>query len=200
MEQFVVEHGYCSQALVNLLLTGKATPHVFDEDKTIDDSLTLSGIQQRSDIGFLTLTEYYNPHAINVGESLKIPRAPIWVVCSESHYSVLFQKQDDYDKAPGTQNKEPSTAPFDLMYYDPLGNQAEDIRLSVTPAQKRPKAPKKPKEPEEESSCYIPPSDDEKSASEEEEDDDMIPPLVKVIRTCWGPATTVDWNGTEPLL
>lgn len=42
----------------------------------------------RCEVGFLSLFESYN--YIEVGSFLKEPRYPIWVVCSESHYSVLF--------------------------------------------------------------------------------------------------------------
>ena len=52
------------------------------------EGLVLKGIQKKSDIGFLTLFEHYG--YFNVGDNLKRPHLPIWVVCSESHYSILF--------------------------------------------------------------------------------------------------------------
>lgn len=87
-------HSYCSQELVNLLLLGAASSNVFDGRQALGDTL-LRGIQQRSSIGFLSLHEHYEN--IEVGSFLKTPLYPLWIVCSESHYSVLFalDKSDD---------------------------------------------------------------------------------------------------------
>lgn len=56
----VGNHSYCSQELVNLLLTGKATTNTFDGNKSFDEegSYLLKGIQQRSRLGLLTLLEW----------------------------------------------------------------------------------------------------------------------------------------------
>ncbi|XP_024902615.1 probable ubiquitin carboxyl-terminal hydrolase MINDY-4 isoform X8 [Pteropus alecto] len=85
-------HGYCTQELVNLLLTGKASSNTFNDVVELDsgngDVTLLKGIAARSDVGFLSLFEHYN--VCQVGCFLKTPRFPIWVVCSESHFSVLF--------------------------------------------------------------------------------------------------------------
>lgn len=60
-----------------------------------------------------------------VGAYLKTPRYPIWVVCSESHFSVLFGLQRELftNEGGGTE--------FDLYYFDGLANQQEEIRLTV---------------------------------------------------------------------
>lgn len=65
-----------------------------------------------------------------VGCFLKTPRFPIWVVCSESHFSVLFSLQPELLQDWRTERL------FDLYYYDGLANQQEQIRLTVgaTPA------------------------------------------------------------------
>ena len=60
-----------------------------------------------------------------VGEYLKRPRHPIWVVCSESHFSVLFS----LNKSLTSDLLEETT--FDLYFYDCLANQQEQIRLTV---------------------------------------------------------------------
>ena len=39
--------------------------------------------------------------ARQVGEHYKQPRRPIFVVCSESHYSVLFSTEPDCSALPG---------------------------------------------------------------------------------------------------
>ena len=82
------EYGYASQELINTMLVGKSATNVHDGDKQMGDDLVLKGIQKRSEIGFLTFYEHYGH--FEVGENLKKPILPIWIVCSESHYSILF--------------------------------------------------------------------------------------------------------------
>lgn len=60
-----------------------------------------------------------------VGCFLKTPRFPIWVVCSESHFSILFSLQSELLSDWRTERL------FDLYYYDGLANQQEEIRLTV---------------------------------------------------------------------
>ncbi|KAK2163609.1 hypothetical protein LSH36_76g00070 [Paralvinella palmiformis] len=57
------------------------------------DEPTLKGIQCRSDIGFLSLFEHYK--SCQVGTYLKTPKYAIWVIYSESHFSVLFSLKLD---------------------------------------------------------------------------------------------------------
>jgi ubiquitin carboxyl-terminal hydrolase MINDY-3/4 len=105
-----------TQELVNLLLLGRAHSNVFDGQQTLGstpsaaagtttastataasataancDEVVLRGITHRGPVGFLTLFEAYG-HAA-VGDCYKCPLHPVWVVCSESHYSVLFATQ-----------------------------------------------------------------------------------------------------------
>ncbi|KAJ1476240.1 hypothetical protein T484DRAFT_1632872, partial [Baffinella frigidus] len=80
-------HNYCSQEMVNLLLVGRAVPNVFDGVKDLD-GLVLTGIHAQGSVGLVTLFEHYK--SMEVGEHLKRPKAPIWVVCSESHFTILF--------------------------------------------------------------------------------------------------------------
>ena len=69
------------------MLVGKGSTNVHDGDKDLD-GMILKGIQRQSDVGFLTLFEHYGNFL--VGDFYKKPRLPIWIVCSESHYSVMF--------------------------------------------------------------------------------------------------------------
>ncbi|KAM3876177.1 putative ubiquitin carboxyl-terminal hydrolase MINDY-4 [Diretmus argenteus] len=121
-------HGYCTQELVNLLLCGRAVSNVFDNDMELDSgngNLTLlKGIKCRSDIGLLSLFEHYN--ICKVGANLQTPRFPIWVVCSESHFSVLFGLQREL------LTNQDRAQEFDLYYYDGLANQQEEIRLTLS--------------------------------------------------------------------
>ncbi|XP_072770700.1 probable ubiquitin carboxyl-terminal hydrolase MINDY-4 isoform X1 [Nerophis lumbriciformis] len=121
-------HGYCTQELVNLLLVGRAVSNVFDGDVELDtgdgDSTLLKGIQGHCNVGLLSLFEHYN--IFKVGDHLKNPLFPIWVVCSESHFSVLFGLQGELLT---NQDEGPD---LDLYYYDGLANQQEEIRLTVS--------------------------------------------------------------------
>ncbi|NXN91998.1 MINY4 hydrolase, partial [Rhinopomastus cyanomelas] len=129
--RLIGSHGYCTQELVNLLLTGKAVSNVFNNVIELDSGngniTILKGITSRSDIGLLSLFEHYD--VCQVGCYLKTPKYPIWLVCSESHFSVLFCLDKDLlgDWKPERR--------FDLYYYDGLANQEEEIRLTVDTTQ-----------------------------------------------------------------
>ncbi|CAM9618135.1 unnamed protein product, partial [Discosporangium mesarthrocarpum] len=112
----MARHGYASQELVNLLILGCAHSNLFDGQSVMrdgdggEDTVVLKGVSTRGRVGFLTLFEAYN--YMEVGKNLKSPETPLWVVCSESHYSVLFSATR-------------RLSPFDLFYYDQLGGQDE---------------------------------------------------------------------------
>eukprot|EP00063_Salmo_salar_P030139 XP_014004974.1 PREDICTED: protein FAM188B isoform X3 [Salmo salar] len=124
--QLLVEQ-HIQQELVNLLLCGQAVSNVFNNNMELDSgngNLTLlKGIRGRSDIGLLSLFEHYN--ICKVGSNLKTPKFPIWVVCSESHFSVLFGVQE-------LLSDQCVIGEFDLYYYDGLANQQEEICLTVS--------------------------------------------------------------------
>ncbi|KFV12532.1 Protein FAM188B, partial [Tauraco erythrolophus] len=129
--RLIGSHGYCTQELVNLLLTGKAVSNVFNNVIELDSGngniTILKGITSRSDIGLLSLFEHYD--VCQVGCYLKTPKYPIWLVCSESHFSVLFSLEKDLLGDWKTEQR------FDLYYYDGLANQEEEIRLTVDTTQ-----------------------------------------------------------------
>ena len=156
--QMMGRHDYASQELVNLLLVGGAFSQVFDGEKRLEgqskeDTVLLRGIPKRSRIGFLTLFEHYG--YVQVGNRLKSPLVPIWVVCSESHYSVLFSDVNRGEKDDGKA--------VHLFYYDELANQDETIHLTVN------------------LNAGI--KDEFKHGEDDEED--LIPPLDRCIRTKW---------------
>uniref|UniRef100_A0A1J3DKB8 Deubiquitinating enzyme MINDY-3/4 conserved domain-containing protein n=2 Tax=Noccaea caerulescens TaxID=107243 RepID=A0A1J3DKB8_NOCCA len=80
--------GHASQEIVNLLLCGEAVPNVFDGRMDLGGGMFLKGISKTVEVGFLTLLESLN--YCKVGQNLKCPKWPIWVIGSESHYTVLF--------------------------------------------------------------------------------------------------------------
>ncbi|MED6261535.1 hypothetical protein ATANTOWER_006422, partial [Ataeniobius toweri] len=124
----IAAHGYCTQELVNLLLCGRAVSNVFDNDIELDsgngDRTLLKGIKDQCQVGLLSLFEHYN--ICKVGAHLKSPYYPVWVVCSESHFSVLFGLQREL------LINQDEVMDFDLYYYDGLANQQEEIRLTVS--------------------------------------------------------------------
>ncbi|KAA0714281.1 putative ubiquitin carboxyl-terminal hydrolase MINDY-4 [Triplophysa tibetana] len=171
-------HGYCTQELVNLLLYGQAVSNVFDDEIKLDSGngnfTLLKGIETRCNIGLLSLFEHYNICKVKmllmVGSHLKSPKFPVWVVCSESHFSVLFSLSEEL--AVDQWKKEE----FDLYYYDGLANQQEPIRLTVYPDAAVSAA-----------------------AQNDNTDNDLIPPLNLCIKTKWQNAV-ISWNDSEPIL
>ncbi|XP_056585698.1 probable ubiquitin carboxyl-terminal hydrolase MINDY-4 isoform X2 [Triplophysa dalaica] len=155
-------HGYCTQAVSN----------VFDDEMKLDSGngnfTLLKGIKTRCNIGLLSLFEHYN--ICKVGSHLKSPKLPVWVVCSESHFSVLFSLSEEL--AADQWKKEE----FDLYYYDGLANQQEPIRLTVYP----------------DAAVSV-------AAQNDNTDNDLIPPLNLCIKTKWQNAV-ISWNDSEPIL
>merc|ERR1712136_154756 len=80
-------HGHGSQNLINLFLCGQAVSNVFDGDKDLA-GLSLRGINDVCTVGFLTLLE--KMRYCTVGDYLKRPLYPLWVVGSETHLSLIF--------------------------------------------------------------------------------------------------------------
>ncbi|XP_072028596.1 probable ubiquitin carboxyl-terminal hydrolase MINDY-4 [Amphiura filiformis] len=127
-------HGYCTQEMVNLILTGKAVSNVFNDIMELDsggrEKSILKGITGRSEIGLLSLFEHYG--SCQVGINYKTPKWPIWVVCSESHFSVLFSLKKELLSDWRAERR------FDLYYYDGLARQQEEIKLSIDTTQSCP--------------------------------------------------------------
>ncbi|PVD30074.1 hypothetical protein C0Q70_09335 [Pomacea canaliculata] len=125
--RMIAAHGYCTQELVNLLLTGQAVSNVFNDVMELDSGtgniVVLRGISGRSETGFLSLFEHYK--SCQVGTYYKTPKYPIWVVCSESHFSVLFSTRHELVSDWKAERR------FDLFYYDGLARQQEEIRLTI---------------------------------------------------------------------
>uniref|UniRef100_A0A3Q0RF02 MINDY family member 4B n=1 Tax=Amphilophus citrinellus TaxID=61819 RepID=A0A3Q0RF02_AMPCI len=85
------------EALMNLLLTGRAGPHVFNGTLYFgQDGLPLQrplqGVLSRSDVGYLHWSREQMERGTlpQVGSMLKTPRFPVWVCCINSSHSVLF--------------------------------------------------------------------------------------------------------------
>ncbi|CAK4148454.1 unnamed protein product [Aphanomyces euteiches] len=83
------QFGHGTQELLNLMLTGRATSNVFDGTDPMGDSgLALRGVDARPVAGYLTHLEALR--YCTVGSFYKMPQAPVWVLGSSSHFTVLF--------------------------------------------------------------------------------------------------------------
>jgi len=107
-------HGHGSQSLINLMVTGYPTSHVWDGEHNLG-GLKLPGVQQQSEIGFLTLLEHLR--YCQVGYNLKNPRNPVWVLASETHLTVLFSEF----KQLVNEETQPEKARRTFKEYDPEG-------------------------------------------------------------------------------
>ncbi|KAG4086199.1 hypothetical protein H8356DRAFT_1298013 [Neocallimastix lanati (nom. inval.)] len=175
-------HGYCTQDLVNLLITGKATSNVHDNDIRLgddnapdDECKILKGIKTQPNIGHLSLFEHYR--SIIVGSYYKNPKYPIFIVCSESHYTVLFSLDKD------VVSTKRNISMFDLFYYDQLSNQQEEIKLTLTLL----------------NDGYEGGEDDNNGDEIIDHHEKLVPPLNLCIKTKWK-NVNIDWNNTDPLL
>ncbi|CAG0905115.1 unnamed protein product [Darwinula stevensoni] len=94
-------HGHACQGLINMMLTGRAVSHVWDNNRDVGGLSTvftfvtfdlvlvpMKGIKKRSEVGFLTLLEHHR--YCEVGQFLKNPIYPIWLLGSETHLTVIF--------------------------------------------------------------------------------------------------------------
>jgi len=168
-------HGYCSQEMVHLLQVGKATSNTFDGDKVLDDgNFILKGIQRQSDIGLLSLFEHY--HSIVVGGFLKVPVYPIWLVCAESHFTVLFATQKGLERTSVAEKR-----PIDLFFYDQLNRTSMQDSLPIKLTVDCTKI----------DFCH--------DTTAKNRSEHLISPIEHCIRTKWNDAQ-IDWNGTDPLL
>jgi len=78
------------------MLSGQARSNVHDGDKDMGEGFILKGVEGQTDVGFLTFFEFFG--YFTVGQHMKMPRVPIWIICSESHYSILFSVDNNLIK------------------------------------------------------------------------------------------------------
>ena len=113
---------------------------------------------------------------------LKEPALPIWVVCSESHFTLLYRLLSDNRDASGSASL---GSDLTLMYYDGLANQEQPIKLTVSKALQPDGTAKH----------------DQTDVVQHKgsADNGLVPPLEHVLHTKW-PEATVHWSGCEPIL
>jgi hypothetical protein len=136
---------------------------------------------------------------LQVGQNLKSPRFPVWVVCSESHFSTLAlaasQQQQQHSVtvvaktvqtyAGLSSSLQPAPgAAVVLEYYDGMARQEEPIQLQLLPAPGGVGWSSRMAGVAEDRGCW---------------QGRPIPPLECVVETKWQDVT-VTWQGSEPIL
>ena len=85
----IVRFGHCGQELVNLMLTGEATANVFDG--VIDEGgVSLRGVSTSLALPVGYVSEMEALRYLTVGQKLKCPVFPLWVLGSPNHYTLLY--------------------------------------------------------------------------------------------------------------
>ncbi|XP_030263109.1 inactive ubiquitin carboxyl-terminal hydrolase MINDY-4B isoform X1 [Sparus aurata] len=163
----------CRQALLNLLLTGRASPNVFNGTVNFGEDgrpleHPLQGVMSRSDVGYLhwSREQMERGRLPPVGSMLKTPRFPVWLCSINNSHSVLFSVNRSLLSDWKMEHL------FHLFYYNGQTNQT--TRLTVDTHSHHWEA----------SSSH---SDPEK----------RFPSLEMTIRTKWDGAA-IDWNSTVP--
>ncbi|XP_058921242.1 LOW QUALITY PROTEIN: inactive ubiquitin carboxyl-terminal hydrolase MINDY-4B [Kogia breviceps] len=161
------------QAVLNMILTGRASPHVFNGYQKGRSREMPCGVLTRSDVGYLQWRKDTSEDdgLSQVGSMLKTPQLPIWLCNTNGNYSVLFStnRQLSSDWKVGCL--------FDLYFY------------SGQPAQNKP--------------AHLTIDTHSHPWGRARHEDERRPgrrfsPVEMALRTKWTEAT-VNWNGTVPL-
>ncbi|XP_067451832.1 inactive ubiquitin carboxyl-terminal hydrolase MINDY-4B [Thunnus thynnus] len=167
----------CRQALLNLLLTGRASPHVFNGTLYFGEDgrpleRPLQGILTRSDVGYLhwSREQMERGRLPQVGSMLKTPRFPVWVCCINSSFSVLFSLNRSLLSDWKMEHL------FHLYFYSGQPSQKTTARLTIdTHSHHWEASPRN-------------------SGGDPEK---RFPSLEMTVRTKWDGAA-INWNGTSP--
>ncbi|XP_071389021.1 inactive ubiquitin carboxyl-terminal hydrolase MINDY-4B [Centroberyx affinis] len=167
----------CRQALLNLLLTGRASPNVFNgtvqcgaDGRPLERPL--QGVLARSDVGYLhwSREQMERDRLPQVGSMLKTPRFPIWLCSINSSCSVLFGPTRSLLSDWKMEHL------FQLFFYNGQPTQKATARLTIDTHSHHWEA----------SSSH--------SAGDPEK---RFPSVEMTIRTKWDGAA-IDWNGCSP--
>ncbi|KAM7133197.1 inactive ubiquitin carboxyl-terminal hydrolase MINDY-4B [Molossus nigricans] len=162
----------CGQAVLNLILTGRASPNVFDGCQNGESQETLRGVLMRSDVGFLRWRRDTSDDVLpQVGSRLKTPRLPTWLCDVNGSHGVLFSTDRQLLSDWKTERL------FDLYFYGGRPSQKKPARLTVDTHSHHWERDRR---------------EDTRGPGR------RFSPVEMVIRTKWRDAT-IDWNGTVPL-
>ncbi|XP_025031868.1 inactive ubiquitin carboxyl-terminal hydrolase MINDY-4B [Python bivittatus] len=174
VQRFIWDHIHC--AILNLILTGRASPHVFNGCQKIDTEGSvqkeLHGVHSRSNVGYLQWSkeeaEQHRP--LQVGSMLKTPKLPIWLCNINETYSILFSLNRLLMSDWKTEHL------FDLYFYKGQPSPKTTVHLTI----------------DTHSHHW-----DEKHGKEGSDPEKRVSSLEMAIRTKWEGAT-ISWNGTAP--
>ncbi|XP_073336261.1 inactive ubiquitin carboxyl-terminal hydrolase MINDY-4B [Pagrus major] len=167
----------CRQALLNLLLTGRASPNVFNGTVYLGEDgrpleRPLQGVLSRSDVGYLhwSREQMERGRLPPVGSMLKTPRFPVWLCSINNSHSVLFSVNRSLLSDWKMEHL------FQLFYYNGQTNQTTTARLTVDTHSHHWEA---------------------SSSHSDSDPEKRFPSLEMTIRTKWDGAA-IDWNSTVP--
>ncbi|XP_036204393.1 inactive ubiquitin carboxyl-terminal hydrolase MINDY-4B [Myotis myotis] len=161
----------CRQAVLNMVLTGRASPHVFNGCQNGKSQEILHGVPARSNVGYLQWGKHTSEDGLSqVGSMLKTPKLPIWLCNINGSYSVLFSTNRQLLADWKAERR------FDLHLYGGQPFQKKLARLTVDTH-----------------------SHHWESNQREEEHGPgrRFSPVEMAIRTKWREAT-INWNGSVP--
>uniref|UniRef100_A0A2K6P586 MINDY family member 4B n=1 Tax=Rhinopithecus roxellana TaxID=61622 RepID=A0A2K6P586_RHIRO len=162
----------CRQAVLNMILTGRASPNVFNGCEKGKSQETLHGVLTRSDVGYLQWGKdaLEDDRLSQVGSMLKTPKLPIWLCNINGNYSILFctnrQLLSDWKME----------RLFDLYFYSGQPSQKKLVHLII----------------DTHSHHWERDQQEEKHGPRR-----RFSPVEMAIRTKWSEAT-INWNGTIP--
>ncbi|XP_042314462.1 inactive ubiquitin carboxyl-terminal hydrolase MINDY-4B [Sceloporus undulatus] len=166
----------CRQALLNIILTGRASPHVFNGFQKLDTEgnvqKVLHGVLSRSDVGYLHWSKEEVEHyrVLQVGSMMKTPKLPIWLCNINGMYSVLFSTNrlllSDWKME----------HLFDLYFYNGQPSLKRTVHLTIDTHSHH----------WEGNHC-----------DEDSDPEKRFPSVEMAIRTKWEGAA-INWNGTVP--
>ncbi|XP_023589615.1 inactive ubiquitin carboxyl-terminal hydrolase MINDY-4B [Trichechus manatus latirostris] len=160
----------CRQAVLNMILTGRASPNVFNGCQKGSFQEVLRGVLARSDVGYLQWGKDASEgdRLSQVGSMLKTPKLPIWLCNINGNYSILFstnrQLLSDWKME----------RLFDLYFYSGQPSQKKPGRLTI----------------DTHSHHWEKDQHEDKHGAER-----WFSPVEMIIRTKWTEAT-INWNGT----
>ncbi|XP_023678850.2 inactive ubiquitin carboxyl-terminal hydrolase MINDY-4B [Paramormyrops kingsleyae] len=167
----------CHQALLNLLLTGRASPNVFNGTVQFDEAgapllQPLRGVLVRSNVGYLNWSWEQGPQTPlpQVGSMLKTPKLPVWVCCINGTYSILFSLNRALLSNWRTEHL------FELHFYNGQPSQKRTAVLTI----------------DTHSQHWEPRTTDAQGDLEKK-----FPSVDMTIRTKWEGAV-INWNGVVP--
>ncbi|XP_012679470.2 inactive ubiquitin carboxyl-terminal hydrolase MINDY-4B [Clupea harengus] len=167
----------CRQALLNLLLTGRASPNVFNGTLLYDENgdlleHPLHGVLARSDVGYLhwSREQVKQGKLPAVGSMLKTPKLPVWVCSINDTYSIIFSPH------PSLLSDWKMEHLFNLYFYNGQSTQTSTALLTIDTHSHHWEVEKRDVQ-----------GDPEK----------RFPSVEMTIRTKWEGAA-IDWNGIGP--